>query len=116
MCELRFARCVLLINQGMLARNSASRVLRVARRAMSSSASDRVAVTRGADGVVSVALTRPEKLNALDMNMFRDIQSAARDLIADSDSVGQRIRLSILEIAIFGSSVLNIAAPPGPKK
>ena len=47
----------------------------------------RVSVARGADGVVQVALTRPEKMNALDMDMFRAIQGAAKSLIADSAGV-----------------------------
>ena len=57
------------------------------RRLLSSSASDRVSITRRADGVVQVALARPEKMNALDMPMFKAIQAAARELIADSAGV-----------------------------
>ena len=46
--------------------------------------STRVAVNRASDGVVTVSLSRPDKLNALDMQMFRDIQSTARSLISES--------------------------------
>ena len=56
-------------------------------RSFCTAASDRVAVNRGSDGVVTVTLSRPEKLNALDLPMFRAIQQAARDLIADSTGV-----------------------------
>ncbi len=65
---------------------SASRAgsYRLVRGLSSKAASERVRVTRGADGVVEVALSRPEKLNALDMDMFKSIQATANSLIADS--------------------------------
>ena len=43
----------------------------------------RVTITQGADGVAEVRLSRPDKMNALDMPMFRSIAAAARRLIAD---------------------------------
>ena len=43
----------------------------------------RVTITQGADGVAEVRLSRPDKMNALDMAMFRSIAAAARKLIAD---------------------------------
>ena len=57
------------------------------RRLLSSSAAashPRVRVTRGADGVVQVTLARADKLNALDMDMFRQIRDAAQSLIGDT--------------------------------
>jgi len=53
----------------------------------SNASSERVRVTKGADGVVEVVLSRPEKLNALDIDMFRSIQATADSLIADSSGV-----------------------------
>ena len=43
----------------------------------------RVTITQGADGVAEVRLSRPDKMNALDLPMFRSIAAAARRLIAD---------------------------------
>ena len=40
-------------------------------------------ITQGADGVAEVRLSRPDKMNALDLPMFRSIAAAARRLIAD---------------------------------
>ena len=57
------------------------------RRLCSTAASGRVSMTRTPDGVVKVALSRPDKMNALDMPMFRDVQAAARQLIADPSGV-----------------------------
>ena len=59
------------------------------RRLLSSSAAashPRVRVTRGADGVVQVTLARADKLNALDMDMFRQIRDAAQSLIGDTSA------------------------------
>ena len=64
-----------------------SRLLPRQLRSLSTAASDRVAVHRGSDGVVTVTLSRPDKLNALDLPMFHAIQDAARGLIADSAGV-----------------------------
>ena len=47
------------------------------------SSAPRVSVTRSDDGIVQVALCRPEKLNALDIDMFRAIRDAARDIISE---------------------------------
>lgn len=44
----------------------------------------RVRVTRHKDGVVSIALNRPQKLNALDLEMFRQIRDAAKALVDDA--------------------------------
>ena len=54
-------------------------------RRMSSHAIDpsRVAIERGADGVAQVRLLRADKMNALDMPMFRSIAAAARQLMSD---------------------------------
>ena len=43
----------------------------------------RVTITQGADGVAEVRLSRPDKMNALDLPMFRSIAAAARRLLAD---------------------------------
>ena len=43
----------------------------------------RVTITQSADGVAEVRLSRPDKMNALDLPMFRSIVAAARRLIAD---------------------------------
>ena len=43
----------------------------------------RVTIAQGADGVAEVRLSRPDKMNALDLPMFRSIVAAARRLIAD---------------------------------
>ena len=43
----------------------------------------RVTITQGADGVAEVRLNRPDKMNALDLPMFRSIAAAARRLLAD---------------------------------
>jgi enoyl-CoA hydratase/carnithine racemase len=59
----------------------------VLRRGLSSAAPQRVSVTKHADGVVQVTLSRPDKMNALDLPMFRAIQQTARDLIADSRTI-----------------------------
>ena len=53
----------------------------VGRRALSSGA--RVQQSKGPNGVVTVRLCRPDKLNSLDMHMFRAIASCARSLAAD---------------------------------
>ena len=45
--------------------------------------STRVSITRGPDGVAEVQLTRGDKMNALDMDMFRAVAGAARELIED---------------------------------
>jgi len=44
----------------------------------------RVAVSRGKGGVALVKLSRPDKMNALDMGMFRELAAAARALASDS--------------------------------
>ena len=46
-----------------------------------------VKLERGADGIAQVILSRPEKMNALSMDMFRSLRDAARALIADSSGV-----------------------------
>ena len=72
----------------MLARlsPSASRLAPLGSRWASSSAAveSPVKLTRLAGGVVQVTLGRPSKMNALSLPMFRGIQAAARELIADS--------------------------------
>ncbi len=69
-----------------IGRPEARAVMMLARRLLStsSSAASRVAVSRGSDGVVQVKLSRPEKLNALDMPMFRELRDTAKGLLADS--------------------------------
>ena len=64
---------------------TSSRTQLPARRGLSTAA-NRVAITRGSDGVAEVQLTRGDKMNALDMDMFRAIAGAAREL-ADDRSV-----------------------------
>ena len=66
------------------AASSASPLRAALRRCSAAAASDRVSVTRGADGIVEVALSRPSKMNALDLPMFRAIQSAAASLVGDT--------------------------------
>mmetsp|Transcript_2991 Transcript_2991/g.10340 ORF Transcript_2991/g.10340 Transcript_2991/m.10340 type:complete len:354 (-) Transcript_2991:255-1316(-) len=51
--------------------------------ASSSSSAPRVSIERAADGVATVTLGRPEKLNSLDIDMFRAIRSAAVELAED---------------------------------
>jgi len=48
-----------------------------------SGATQRVQIDRGTNGVVTVKLNRADKLNSLDMEMFRSIAGAARELAAD---------------------------------
>ena len=63
-------------------------IARTSTRALSTTTiSERVTVTRQADGIARVTLTRPKKMNALDIDMFKAIQEAARSLIADSAGV-----------------------------
>jgi enoyl-CoA hydratase/carnithine racemase len=52
-------------------------------RAASSGAAARVQVDRAANGVATVRLNRADKLNSLDMDMFRSIARTARELAAD---------------------------------
>ena len=63
------------------AASSASPLRAALRRCSTAASSDRVSVTRGADGIVEVALSRPSKMNALDLPMFRAIRSAASSLV-----------------------------------
>ena len=47
----------------------------------------RVKLTHGADGIAQVTLARPNKLNSLDMDMFRAIQSVQHELISTSRNI-----------------------------
>ena len=49
-----------------------------------SAASPRVSITRTPEGVAHVRLSRAEKMNALDMDMFRALRAAALEVAADT--------------------------------
>ena len=98
-----------------VAHSSGRAVLRH-RRALSSKASDRVTVTRGSDGVVQVALSRPKKMNALDMEMFQAIQATARSLIEDSAGVRAVVLHGEGRAFCAGLDVRSVMHPMSAKK
>mmetsp|Transcript_36309 Transcript_36309/g.60139 ORF Transcript_36309/g.60139 Transcript_36309/m.60139 type:complete len:321 (+) Transcript_36309:23-985(+) len=61
------------------------RLARSFRRLLGTAASNQVVSMVRSDGIAQVTLKRPDKLNALNMPMFRAIQAAARELIEDKD-------------------------------
>ena len=73
-----------------------------------------VQVERRPDGIAHVVLSRPSKMNALSMDMFRSIRDAAKSLIADSSvrvvvisGEGRACRSSAIsrsEVCIFSMS------------
>ena len=89
--------------------------MRFASRACSSSAETRVALTRNEHGVATVALSRGNKMNALDMSMFRAIAGVARELIGD-----RSVRAVVLhgEGPAFcaGIDIRAVISPPNTKK
>jgi len=90
-------------------------IVKFASRACSSSAETRVALTRNEHGIATVALLRGNKMNALDMSMFRAIAGVARELIGD-----RSVRAVVLhgEGPAFcaGIDIRAIIAPPNTKK
>jgi enoyl-CoA hydratase/carnithine racemase len=74
---------------------------------------DRVSVTLGEDGVAQVRLTRPDKMNALDQEMFERIIEAGQHL---HDLKGLRAVVLSGEGRAFcaGLDLSNFARPPAP--
>lgn len=83
------------------------------RRGMATAAS-RVAVERLPSGIVKVSLSRPDKMNALDMDMFRGIRDAAKSLIADSSNVRAVVISGEGRSFCAGLDVKSVANPLNP--